>query len=73
MILITSATGSFTHYLQGHIILYKTWPVVTGFAIGAFLGNKINLGLENSKLEKLVGLGLVLAALIMLSNLLLKH
>src|SRR5690606_16525741 len=72
MILITSATGSFTHYLQGHIILYKTWPVVIGFAIGALLGNKINLGLENSKLEKLVGLGLVLAALIMISNLLLK-
>jgi uncharacterized membrane protein YfcA len=72
MILITSATGSFTHYLQGHIIFDKTWPVVVGFAVGAMLGNKINLGLENSKLEKLVGLGLVLAALIMLSNLLLK-
>lgn len=72
MILITSITGSVSHYLQGHIIFERSWAIIVGFTIGALLGHKINLGLENSKLEKLIGLGLLLAALIMLSNFLLK-
>ncbi|MCM5662948.1 sulfite exporter TauE/SafE family protein [Galbibacter mesophilus] len=72
MIVITSTTGSFTHYMLGHIDLSKAWPIILGFAIGAVIGQQLNLKMKNDTLEKLIGMGLVLAALIMMSNFIIK-
>jgi uncharacterized membrane protein YfcA len=68
MIVITSITGSVTHYLQGHIDLHKSWPVILGFAIGAFGGKKINAHLQDKTLEKMIGSGLLIAAIVMIAN-----
>ncbi|MFZ0490866.1 MAG: sulfite exporter TauE/SafE family protein [Salegentibacter sp.] len=72
MIVITSITGSISHYLQGHIDLTKAWPIMLGFAIGALGGQRLNVKLDSNSLENLIGLGLMLASLIMLSNFLLN-
>lgn len=68
MIVITSITGSISHYLQGHIIWEKAWPVMLGFALGAIGGHKINTHIQSAILEKLIGFALILAGLIMMSN-----
>lgn len=65
MIVITSITGSFMHYSQGHIILEKAWPVALGFTLGAIAGYFINTHLRNSFLEKLIGFSLLAAAAMM--------
>ncbi|WP_373056223.1 sulfite exporter TauE/SafE family protein [Zunongwangia sp. H14] len=72
MIVITSVTGSISHYLQGHIALSQSWPVMLGFATGALAGQRLNVKLDSNSLENLIGLGLMLASLIMLSNFLLN-
>ena len=68
MIVITSVTGSITHYLHGHIDFNKSWPVILGFALGAYFGKKINTQLKDKTLEKMIGSGLLVAALIMTAN-----
>jgi len=68
MILTTSITGSVSHYLQGHIQLSYVWPVLLGFAGGALLGNRITPSASDEVLEKMIGLGLILASLVMFAN-----
>lgn len=68
MIVITSITGSISHYLQGHIFLDKAWPIILGFTIGAWIGHKVNTKIKAKTLEKLIGFALIFAGLIMLSN-----
>lgn len=68
MILITSVTGSISHYLQGNIQIEKTWPVMIGFTIGAFVGHKISTSISSTLLEKLIGIALLLASMIMFFN-----
>jgi len=68
MILITSITGSLSHYIQGHILLSHAWPVMIGFAGGAIAGNRLTPTIGDEVLEKLIGLGLILAALVMFAN-----
>ncbi|SEG47198.1 hypothetical protein SAMN05421847_2402 [Halpernia humi] len=68
MIVITSVTGSFSHYMQGHIIFEKAWPVALGFALGAFVGKKFNAKLRDKTLENMIGGGLLLTALVMTVN-----
>ena len=65
MIVITSITGSVMHTMQGHILLDKSWPVVLGFTLGAIIGFKVNTHLKEDFLEKLIGVSLVTAALMM--------
>ncbi len=72
MIVITSITGSISHYLQGHIDFTKAWPIMLGFSVGALGGQRLNVKLDSNSLENLIGLGLILASLIMLSNFLLN-
>lgn len=67
MIVITSITGSASHYLQGHMTLSNSWPVALGFTLGALLGRKLDLKMPEATLEKLIGLSLVLAALVMVA------
>lgn len=68
MIIITSITGSVSHYLQGHIVFSEAWPVVVGFTGGAIASNKLHVKIPEEILEKLVGIGLLLASLVMLAN-----
>jgi len=66
MIVITSITGSVMHTMQGHILFDKSWPVVLGFTLGAIIGYKVNTHLKEDFLEKLIGVSLVTAALMMI-------
>ncbi len=66
MIVITSITGSVMHTMQGHILFEKSWPVVLGFTLGAIIGFKVNTHLKEDFLEKLIGVSLVTAALMMI-------
>ena len=68
MIVITSITGTISHYFQGHIHLDKAWPVMLGFALGALCGHKLNAHIKATTLEKMIGTSLILAALVMISN-----
>ncbi|RQP17538.1 MAG: sulfite exporter TauE/SafE family protein [Parapedobacter sp.] len=68
MILITSITGSISHYLQGHILFSHVWPVIIGFVGGAIAGNRLTPSVSDEVLERLIGLGLILAALVMFAN-----
>ena len=73
MIVITSITGSISHYLQGHIDFNKSWPVILGFALGAFAGKKINTHLKDKTLENMIGGGLLVAAVVMTANFIYNH
>lgn len=68
MILITSITGSMSHYLQGHVHIDKTWPVMIGFTVGAIVGHRISTNITSTLLEKLIGIALLLASAIMFFN-----
>lgn len=72
MIVITSTTGTFSHFMLGHIELDKAWPIMLGFTAGAIGGQRLNLKMKNKTLEKLIGMGLVLAGLVMMSNFIIK-
>lgn len=66
MIVITSITGSVMHTFQGHILLEKSWPVVLGFTLGAILGYKLNTHIKSEIIEKLIGVSLLTAGLMMI-------
>ena len=68
MIVITSTTGSISHYALDHIHLMSAWPIMLGFATGALGGQRLNLSLNSDTLEKLIGMGLVLAGLVMMTK-----
>src|SRR5699024_7907924 len=63
MIVITSVTGTVMHSLEGHLVFEKAWPVMIGFSLGAVLGYKVNAHLEESILERLIGISLISAGL----------
>lgn len=65
MIIITSITGSITHYYHGNIIFEKALPIIIGFSIGALIGRKFNLAISSKTLEKMIGISLIIATLIM--------
>lgn len=74
MIIITSITSSVSHYLLGHMKMHYVIPVVIGFVIGPFLGVRLKKKMAVERLEKLIGISLVLASCLMLVNILLiKH
>ncbi len=68
MITITSLTGSISHYLLGHIIFSSAAPVVSGFVLGSFIGNELNVRVNQKMLGKLIGIGLALAGFAVLIN-----
>lgn len=61
MIVITSLTGSVSHYLLGHITAHYSIPVVAGFIAGALAGNSLSLKISEKMLTQLIGAGLLLA------------
>lgn len=73
MIVITSLTGSVSHYFQGHINFAKAWPVILGFALGALAGKQFNAKIPEKMLENMIGVGLILAGLVMTANFIFNH
>lgn len=70
MIVFTSITGSVSHYFLGHLNFTYSIPIVTGFIVGAFAGNHLNLKISERFLAKLIGIGLVFAGFSVLLNVL---
>ena len=73
MIVITSTTGTISHYFHGNINLYKSWPIILGFTLGAIGGQKLNLKAEPKVIENLIGFALILAAAVMFFNFIFNH
>lgn len=68
MIVFTSLTGSISHFFLGHINFVYGLPIVSGFVLGAFIGNRVNIKLSESLISKLIGVGLILAGLFLIIN-----
>ncbi len=66
MIVITSFTGSISHYFLGNIHFGYAIPVVIGFVIGAFLGNSLATRTDEHILKRMIGIGLSLSGLVFL-------
>ncbi len=65
MIVITSAVGSISHYLLGHIQWGIGLVLVGSFTLGALFGNRRARVVSETKLVKYIGLGLIAAGLSM--------
>ena len=65
MIVITSAVGSTSHYLLGHIQWKIGLLLVASFTLGALFGNRRARHMSEKKLVKYIGLGLIAAGLSM--------
>ncbi len=66
MIVITSFTGSISHYFLGNIHFGYAVPVVIGFVIGAFLGNSLSTKANEHILKRMIGGGLSVSGLVFL-------
>ena len=65
MIVITSAVGSISHYLLGHIQFKIGLFLVAAFTAGSLFGNSMTGLLPEKKLVKFIGWGLVAAGITM--------
>jgi len=73
ILVLTSFTGLISHYLLGHVIWEKTLPLMAAFAIGATLGKYLKKGKTKLPgIELLIGIGLFLAGMGVILNILLK-
>jgi uncharacterized membrane protein YfcA len=66
MIVITSLTGSISHYFLGNIHFGYAIPVIIGFVIGALTGNSISTRIDEHILKRLIGIGLSLSGMVFL-------
>jgi uncharacterized membrane protein YfcA len=66
MIVITSLTGSISHYFLGNVHFGYAIPIVIGFVAGAFIGNSITAKIDEHILKRLIGIGLSLSGLVFL-------
>lgn len=66
MIVITSLTGSISHYFLGNIHFGYALPVVIGFVIGALGGNSLSTKIDEHTLKRLIGIGLGLSGFVFL-------
>ncbi|QCR23550.1 sulfite exporter TauE/SafE family protein [Pontibacter sp. SGAir0037] len=73
ILVITSCTGLLSHYLLGNVHWNRSLPLIAGFALGALAGNlfkKNRPPIQN--IEKLIGIGLFLAGIGVILNLIIK-
>lgn len=68
MIVITSFTGSVSHYLLGHVHWDKSIPVIIGFLIGAIIGKFLNMKMNSKILDRIIATALILAGIAVLVN-----
>lgn len=70
---VTSLTGFITHYWLGHVIWDKTIPLMTAFGLGATLGQYLKKeGQYLPGMDLLIGLGLFLAGMALIVNIIIK-
>jgi uncharacterized membrane protein YfcA len=73
ILVITSFTGFISHYLLGNVQWTRSLPLMAAFALGAVGGNIMKMRRPPSQhMEKLIGVGLLLAGLGVVLNLLIK-
>jgi uncharacterized protein len=73
ILVITSFTGFISHYLLGNVLWSRSLPLMAAFALGAIGGNLMKkLRPPAQNLERLIGLGLLLAGVGVVLNLLIK-
>jgi uncharacterized protein len=73
ILVITSFTGFISHYLLGNVLWGRSLPIMAAFALGAIGGNILKSRQSKPKdIEKLIGIGLLLAGLGVILNLLIK-
>ena len=73
ILVITSFTGFISHYLLGNVIWSRSLPLMTAFALGAIGGNLLKKRQGKMQdIEKLIGIGLLLAGAGVILNLLIK-
>ncbi|MBD1396693.1 sulfite exporter TauE/SafE family protein [Pontibacter sp. JH31] len=73
ILVITSFTGFISHYLLGNVLWSRSLPLMAAFALGALAGNLMKKHRPPAQnLEKLIGLGLLLAGMGVVLNLLIK-
>jgi uncharacterized membrane protein YfcA len=65
LIVITSAVGSISHFLLGHIQWEIGLVLVLGFTLGAVFGNRKAKVVSETTLVKYIGAGLLMASLAM--------
>ena len=70
MIIMTSLSSTVSHYLLGHVVWDYALPVVIGFILGPFIASPLKKKISALHLEKLVGISLLLAAALMLVDIL---
>jgi uncharacterized membrane protein YfcA len=69
ILVVTSLTGLATHLWLGHIVWERSLPLVAAFAIGALGGRMLKAGRPSREgLERLIGIGLLLAGLGIIVN-----
>ena len=66
MIVITSLTGSISHYFLGNVHFGYAVPIIIGFVGGAFIGNSLSTKIDEHILKRLIGIGLSLSGLVFL-------
>jgi len=62
MIIFTSLTASITHVVLGHGDWHLAVPLCIGFSLGSLIGSLLKSNISELHTEKLIGLGLSLAA-----------
>jgi uncharacterized protein len=74
ILVITSFTGSISHFLIGNVMWGRSLPLMAAFALGAIGGNllKRKKGPKGTQMERLIGIGLLLAGSGVLLNLAIK-
>jgi len=73
ILVVTSFTGFISHFLIGNVLWSRSLPVVLSFAVGSLLGSLFKKESHPAyNLEKLIAIGLLLAGVGVLLNLMLK-
>ncbi len=73
ILLVTSITGFSTHYWLGHVAWEKSLPLMLGFALGATVGQYLKkVESHLPRMDYLIGMGLFLAGMILIVNIIIK-
>ncbi|GAB3530354.1 sulfite exporter TauE/SafE family protein [Pontibacter brevis] len=73
ILVVTSFTGFISHFLLGNVLWSRSLPLMLAFAVGSVVGNLFKKKTpRGKKLERLIALGLLLAGIGVLLNLLMK-
>lgn len=73
ILVVTSFTGFISHFLLGNVLWSRSLPLMIAFSVGSLIGNLLKKRTpRGKKLERLIAIGLLLAGIGVLLNLLMK-